>query len=217
MKSVLVILSALLLTLPARADEFAPTFWSEGLHLLAGGGVNSALYTSTQDREDGGMGLNFKTDLLYVLHPDWALEWSANVKFNRIRSYLLWDTLLTVGVRTQLPAVLPDSWGAPYARVFVGRAPTVLFLNGETNERISDPSVSRIHFDGPVAGLGVGVKKKNREGRVWFTELSFSAQSLEQEEDVRMEGEVPLVVASRSSRDNANIYSFFWTFGILAF
>ncbi|MEN0057211.1 MAG: hypothetical protein AAGB31_00115 [Bdellovibrio sp.] len=207
----------LLISPLAQAEDFEPSSWAEGLHLFAGGGLNSSVYLSTKEREDAGVGLNLKTDLLYVFHPEWAVEWSANVKFNRVRGYLLWDTLLTMGVRTQLPILSSESLGSSYARLFVGRAPTVLFLNGDTPDMISDPSVSRIHFDGPVAGLGWGVLNKTTRGQVWFTELTFTVQSLEQENDVRMEGDVPVVVSSNSITDNSNIYSLLWTIGILAF
>lgn len=214
MKKILVILF-LFFSASAQAEDFEPTYWSEGLHLFAGGGINSSVYNSNEDRDDGGLGLNLKTDLFYVLDPEWALEWSANVKFNRVRSYLLWDTLLTVGVRRQIPVSILNS--APYSRIFLGRAPTVLFLEGDTSIRSSEPGVSRIHFDGPVAGLGFGVLKKSPAGQVWFSEISVTVQKLEQSEDVRMDGEVPVVVSSNRLDNDATIYSVSWTVGVLAF
>ncbi|WP_347359174.1 hypothetical protein [Bdellovibrio sp.] len=217
-KGILLCISLLFISFSAPAAKpFEPDHWSKGLHLLAGGGVNSSVYSASEERVDGGLGLNIKTDLLYVLDSNWALEWSANVKFNQVRSYLLWDTLLTLGVRRQVPRISPWDLGAPYARFFIGRAPTVLFLNGGQVDQISDPNVSRLHFDGPVAGFGWGALKKNTKGQIWFTELSFSIQALEQEEGVRMDGDVPVVVASTKMDDNSNIYSFTWTIGILAF
>lgn len=211
----LFVLLLLLFSVAAEADDFEPTYWSEGLHLFAGGGLNSSVYQSTEERDEGGLGLNLKTDLFYVLDPEWALEWSANVKFNRVRSYLLWDTLLTVGVRRQIPLSFIDA--ASYGRLFLGRAPTVLFLEGDTSVRSSEPGVSRIHFDGPVAGLGFGVLKKNQQGHVWFSEISVTVQKLEQSEDVRMDGEVPVVVSSSRLDNDATIYSLSWTVGVLAF
>lgn len=217
-KSVSVFLLSLVLSFSARAADFETDHWSEGLHLLAGGGLNTAVYSSDDDHVDGGLGVNLKTDLLYVFHPEWAVEWSANVKFHRMEDdFLLWDTLLTVGLRTQLPKFYEEMPGTPYARFFVGRAPTVLFLNGKTPKGVSDPSTSRIHFDGPVAGLGFGVFKKNAQGKVWFTEIAATAQALESEEDVMMDGEVPLVLSRNQVTNNARIYSIAVTFGILAF
>lgn len=208
----------LLSSVPTLATDFETDHWSKGMHLLAGGGFNSALYTSDEDLSDGGVGLNLKTDLLYVLNPQWALEWSASVKFNRMEeNFLLWDTLLTVGVRTQLPKIYPEMSGNPYARFFLGRAPTVLFLNGENPREDSNPNTSRIHFDGPVVGLGWGVLKKNEKGQVWFTEIAATAQSLENEEDVMMDGEVPLVLSRSQVKNNGRIYSIAITIGILAF
>ena len=215
MKKLLVLL-ILVFSVSAQADEdFEPTYWSEGLHLFAGGGVNSSVYKSNEERDDGGLGLNLKTDLFYVLNPEWAVEWSASVKFNRVRSYLLWDTLLTLGVRRQIPVSFMDA--APYGRLFVGKAPTVLFLEGDNSIRSSEPGVSRIHFDGPVAGLGFGILKKNPAGQVWFSEIAVTVQKLEQSEDVRMEGEVPVVISSSRLDNNATIYSLSWTVGVLAF
>ncbi|AFY02063.1 hypothetical protein [Bdellovibrio bacteriovorus] len=217
-ESLSVFLLSMLLSVSALATDFETDNWSDGLHLLAGGGFNSALYTSDDDHSDGGVGVNLKTDLLYVFHPEWAVEWSASVKFNRMEdSFLLWDTLLTMGIRTQLPKIYPEMEGTPYARLFVGRAPTVLFLNGETPKGVSDPSTSRIHFDGPVVGLGWGILKKNSKGQVWFTEIAATAQTLESEEDVMMDGEVPLVLSRNQVTNNARIYSIAVTFGILAF
>ncbi|KYG67911.1 hypothetical protein AZI87_01140 [Bdellovibrio bacteriovorus] len=212
-----IFLFTILFSAPSFADEFTPSYWSEGIHLLAGGGLNSSVYISKHERDDAGLGLNLKTDLLYVFHPQWAVEWSANVKFNRVRSYLVWDTLFTLGLRAQIPDLETPEWGTPYARLFIGRAPTVIFLNGDTPSNVSDPSVSRIHLDGPVAGIGWGLLNKTQKGQVWFSEISFTIQSLEQEDDVRMDGDVPVVVSSSSRTDNSNIYSLSWTVGILAF
>lgn len=200
------------------ANDFDPYHWEPGLHLFAGGGVNTAVYSNSKDTYDGGLGLNLKTDLVYFLNSDWAVEWSSSVKFNRVDQYLVWDTLFTVGLRTTLPSLTHYEYGQPYGRIFIGRAPTVLFLNGE--DLPTDPSkkdVSRIQFDGPVGGLAVGTFHTTEKGLVWFTEIGASVQSLEQESDIKMDGDVPVVISTNSVSDHTTIYSLYLTIGVLAF
>lgn len=222
MKSIITVIVTLLVNLSAQAaDDYSPSDWGSGLHLFAGGGVNSSFYTSKDRDVDGGIGLNLKTDLTYSLNSDWALELSGNVKFNRVDGYLVWDTPLTVGIRTRLPIIALWDIGSPYGRVFAGRAPSVLFLNGgeapKPNPNVQDSNISRIHFDGPIGGFGLGTLNKSKTGQIWFVEVSGSVQSLEQEEDVKMEGEIPVVVSSQSVDDHSTIYSVSLTVGVLAF
>ncbi|MNK94839.1 hypothetical protein D3C87_1150550 [compost metagenome] len=214
------IFSLLLLFLSplAQADEFYPYHWTPGLHLFAGGGINTAVYSNQQDTYDGGVGLNLKTDLVYFLNENWAIEAGSSIKFNRVSGYLLWDTLFTVGVRTTLPSLLNYEYGQPYGRIFVGRAPTVMFLNGNDSPTgTEDKDVSRIQFDGPVGGLAIGTFHTTESGLVWFTELGGSIQSLEQESAIKMDGEVPVVVSNKGVSDHTTILSLYLTVGILAF
>jgi len=200
------------------ADEFYPYHWTPGLHLFAGGGVNTAAYSNQQNTFDGGVGLNLKTDLVYFLNENWAIEAGSSIKFNRVEGYLLWDTLFTVGLRTTLPSLLNYEFGQPYGRIFIGRAPTVMFLNGNESPTGTDnKDVSRIQFDGPVAGLAVGTFHTTENGLVWFTELGGSIQSLEQESEIKMEGEVPVVISNKSVSDHTTILSLYLTIGVLAF
>jgi hypothetical protein len=213
------ILFLVLLSSPwAHADEFYPYHWTPGLHLFAGGGINTAVYSNQEDTYDGGVGLNLKTDLVYFLNESWAVEAGSSIKFNRVSGYLFWDTLFTVGLRTTLPSLLNYEFGQPYGRIFVGRAPTVMFLNGnESPNGTENKDVSRIQFDGPVAGLALGTFHTTENGLVWFTELGGSFQSLEQESEIKMDGEVPVVISSKSVSDHTTIFSLYLTIGILAF
>ena len=202
----------------SQADEFYPYHWTPGLHLFAGGGVNTAVYSNQQNTFDGGVGLNLKTDLVYFLNENWAVEVGSSIKFNRVSGYLLWDTLFTVGLRTTLPSLLNYEFGQPYGRIFIGRAPTVMFLNGnEAPSGTDNKDVSRIQFDGPVGGLAIGTFHTTENGLVWFTELGGSIQSLEQESEIKMDGEVPVVVSSKSVSDHTTILSLYLTIGVLAF
>jgi hypothetical protein len=202
----------------AQAEEFYPYHWTPGLHLFAGGGINTAAYTNQENTFDGGVGLNLKTDLVYFLNESWAIEAGSSIKFNRVEGYLIWDTLFTVGLRTTLPSLLNYEFGQPYGRIFIGRAPTVIFLNGnESPTGTNNKDVSRIQFDGPVAGMALGTFHTTDSGLVWFTELGGSVQSLEQESEIKMDGEVPVVISSQSVGEHTTILSFYLTVGVLAF
>lgn len=202
----------------SQAEDFYPYHWTPGLHLFAGGGINTAVYSNQQDTYDGGVGLNLKTDLVYFLNENWAVEAGSSIKFNRVSGYLLWDTLFTVGIRTTLPSLLNYEYGQPYGRAFIGRAPTVMFLNGnESPNGNENKDVSRIQFDGPVGGLAIGTFHTTETGLVWFTEFGGSIQSLEQESAIKMDGEVPVVVSSKGVSDHTTILSLYLTIGILAF
>jgi hypothetical protein len=202
----------------AQAEEFYPYHWTPGLHLFAGGGINTAAYTNQENTFDGGVGLNLKTDLVYFLNESWAIEAGSSIKFNRVEGYLIWDTLFTVGLRTTLPSLLNYEFGQPYGRIFIGRAPTVIFLNGnESPTGTNNKDVSRIQFDGPVAGMALGTFHTTESGVVWFTELGGSVQSLEQESEIKMDGEVPVVISSQSVGEHTTILSFYLTVGVLAF
>lgn len=200
------------------ANAFDPYHWEPGLHLFAGGGINSSVYSNSEDTYDGGIGLNLKTDLVYFLNSDWAIEASSSIKFNRVDPILIWDTLFTIGLRTTLPSLTYYEFGQPYGRIFVGRAPTVVFLNGNMSpSQPENKDISRIQFDGPVAGLAVGSLHETEKGMIWFVELGVSLQSLEQESSIKMDGDVPVVISNNSVTNHTTIYSSYLTFGVMAF
>ena len=153
---------------PAHAETSA---WPEpGLHLLAGAGLNSSVYSSDEDRVDGGVGINFGTDVSYFINDKWAFDWSSNVSFNHVNSYLIWNTQLTLGLRYRFDTeYFPGR--VTYARLFMGRAPTVLFLNGDAPKEYDQAGLSRIQFEGPVGGVAWGLMKKAKSGRDYFFEI----------------------------------------------
>lgn len=209
--------------LKIASPDFEPGHWSDGLHLLAGVGLNVSSYHSKEENIDGGLGSNLKTDLLYVLNPGLALEWGANVSFHRVQGVLIWDTPLTLGLRFRIPQFLKSDRSA-YMRVFTGASPTVVFLNGDTRQleqvsRYANDSnrIDRLHFNGPVAGIGIGSMKKNSRRQTWYSEFTFTAKWVEQEERISMEGEVPVVVSSSRVDRNTVILTLYWTIGLLAF
>lgn len=187
--------------------KFRPDYWSKGLHLAAGGGLNLVYYDSNQVYNDIGAGINFKTDLGYYFTNRFAVEWSSNVKFNRVDGYQIWDTLITFGLRYRIKEY--------YVRGFFGKAPTVIFFDGKNPDDFKDSSASRLQYDGPVYGLAVGKMYKKESGLIWFLEFSSTLQRLEEREAIRMDGQVPEVVGRE--RDPSSVLSFYAMIGVLIF
>ena len=208
MKALLIIF-VLISTSYAKEDEykFRPDYWSKGLHLIAGGGVNGTYYDSNESYGNYGYGLNGKTDLGYYFTNRFAVEWSSNVKFNKINEYLVWDTLITFGLRYRIKEY--------YIRGFGGKAPTVIFFQGNPPNEYKNSSASRLQYDGPVYGLAVGKMYENRNGLVWFLETSATFQELNDRQAIKMNGQTPVVVSRE--RDASRLYSLYFMIGLLVF
>ncbi len=187
--------------------KFRPDYWSTGLHLFFGGGLNGVHYNSDDNITEIGYGINFKTDLGYYFTNRFAVEWSSNVKFNRVDNYLIWDTLMTFGIRYRMKEY--------YLRGFVGRAPTVVFFDGHPPEEFDDSRIERAQFNGPVYGLGVGKLFKAEKGYIWFLETALSLQNLKHREGIRMNGEVPEVIST--DKDDATVTSLYFMIGVMLF
>lgn len=195
------------LALAKEEHKFRPDYWSKGLHLMVGGGINTSHFYSDDNYDEIGYGINFKTDLGYYFTNRFAIEWSSNVKFNKVERSLIWDTLMTFGLRYRIKEY--------YVRGFLGRAPTVVFFNGDVPPEYENTKASRVQFTGPVYGLGVGKMFKNRRGLIWFVEGAGSFQNLQEREGIYMKGEVPVVVKKDS--DNSVITSLYLMAGVLFF
>lgn len=188
-------------------EEFLTDDWSEGLHIFVGAGINSSNYHSNTRRNSLGLGINFKTDVGWYFNHDWALESSASVKFNRLNGDLVWDTLLTLGLRYRIEDY--------YFRAFAGAGVLVIVL-GE-NQPVVDKNTRRLHMDGPALGLGFGKTKKTEAGKVWFIELNSTAQQIKHRDDVAIDGQYPIAISSQAVNDNSTIYSLQFTMGVLLF
>lgn len=186
---------------------FRPDYWSRGLHLAAGGGINAVHFTSDDQFDEIGYGINFKTDLGYYFTHNFAIEWSSNVKFNQVDGYQVWDTLITGGIRYR--------FNEYYVRGFYGKSPTVIFFNGRVPDEYKGTKASRLQFDGPVYGLAFGKFFKKDNGLIWFLEYSASFQKLEEREAIHMDGQVPEVVGR--SKDSSTITTLYLMIGILIF
>lgn len=189
--------------------------WSGQLHIFAGAGFNLSSFRSSAESRDLGVGLNFKTDVGWYFNDQWAMETSASVKFNRVDNDLIWDTLMTVGVRYHFRNFLGQPYGY-YSRAFIGSAPTVVFLD-ESDALAKSDEISRIHFEGPVVGLGFGKMYLDRKnGPILFIEGNASYQKIQHRDDIRMDGETPITVSSYPVEDS-NIYSIYLVVGMLLF
>ena len=188
-------------------EEFLTDDWSEGLHIFAGVGFNSSHYHSNTRRDYLGIGNNFKTDVGWYFSHDWAIESSASVKFNHLNGDLIWDTLLTLGLRYRIEDY--------YYRAFAGAGVLVVVI-GE-NEPSARQDTTRLHMDGPAVGMGFGKIHRTENGKVWFIELNGTAQWIKHRDSVIVDGETPIAISSESVNDNSTIYSLQATVGIMLF
>lgn len=207
MKTLLVVLILFSQLATAEEHKFRPDYWSKGLHLMVGGGVNASHFYSDDNYDEIGYGINFKTDLGYYFTNRFAIEWSSNVKFNKVESSLIWDTLMTVGLRYRIKEY--------YVRSFIGRAPTVVFFNGDVPPEYQGTKASRVQYTGRVYGLGVGKMYKTEKGLIWFIEGASSFQKLKERQGIYMDGEVPVTV--KNDNDDSVITSLYLMAGVLFF
>lgn len=210
-KIILIFLFIFPLSLQAQlldtGEEFLTDDWSEGLHIFAGVGVHSSNFRSDSRKNYLGLGHNFKTDVGWYFNHDWAIETSASVKFNKLDSDLIWDTLLTLGVRYRLED--------HYFRGFAGAGVLVIVL-GE-DEPTTRQDTARLHMDGPALGMGFGRIRRTEKGKVWFTELNGTVQWIKHRDDVIVDGETPIAISSKPVNDNSVIYSLQASVGIMLF
>lgn len=190
--------------------EFLPDSWSQGLHIFAGAGINTSSYKSTEQDVDFALGLNLKSDVGWYFNDRWAIESSASVKFNKIESDLIWDTLLTMGVRYR------TNKRGNYARLFVGTSQTVLYPSG-SRPSIESGSASRYYFMGEAIGASVGRLYRSKNENTWFVEFSVTMQAIKSRKGVELDGEAPIVVSSTNMANNSTIHSIYVTTGILLF
>jgi hypothetical protein len=192
---------------PHDQNKFSPDQWTSGLHLAAGGGVNITHFDSNDRYDEVGYGLNFKTDLGYYFTHNFAVEWSSNIKFNKVNQLLIWDTLITGGLRYRIKEY--------YVRGFYGKAPTVVYFNHHPPEEFENSKASRLQFDGPVYGVAWGKMFKKDNGLIWFLESSVTYQRLQEREAIHMDGEVPEVISREN--DPSTVLSLYFMIGALIF
>ncbi|MFN3455620.1 MAG: hypothetical protein ACK41T_11735, partial [Pseudobdellovibrio sp.] len=97
---------------------------------------------------------------------------------------------------------------------FIGSSSTVVFPNGSRPE---NSEASRYHFESTVLGGGIGRIMRSESDLIWFVETSFSVQYMKYQNDVVLDGEVPIVISRSTLADDSKLYSLYLTAGILLF
>ncbi len=211
---ILMFVSQALAELEAR--DLSPGDWTQGIHLLAGGGVNTSVYSSDSARHESELGLNLTTHLGYYMNHSWAAEFGSSVGFSRIEGVLLWNTFLTLGARVRLPEIEFFPGSDCYMRLFFGRAATVLFPTSDAALPLNR-DVDRIQFDGGVGGMSVGAFRKLENGQMMFVELTATLENLEKSTGVRDHEEVPAAVFEVDIEDHSRIFEISLAIGLQAF
>lgn len=216
------LLFAALLIVPhnARSEEtddlggFTAIKWMEGMHLTAGLGLNTSYIQNDFVTEDIGLGLNIHTDLGYYFADAYALEVSTSVHLNRVKNVLIWDTLMTGGVRFRLPAWAGPSFSAPFFRLMAGRGPSVFIFKGKKPAEF-DHGGDRTQVEGDVYGLAYGFFQNSRDGKVWWLQLQSTAHLYSKLEAVKEVGSVAEVVHSEDIKDNTAMFSLSISLGVV--
>lgn len=201
------LLTSVILIFTQTVLAFSPEQWSPGLHLLTGAGLNTSTYKTQTESIYLGWGSNLLANAGWYFNDQWAAETSAYVKFNKLKSNLIWNTLLTLGVRYRISDY--------YVRGFGGVGLLVVSVNDE--QPFSNTRASRLHMEGPVAGLGFGRLYKNTNNFIWFWETSGTIQTIRHRDEVIMDGEVSISVANGRVTKDPTIHSLHLTVGVLLF
>lgn len=215
---------ALLMLLTANAAEiqlkakpgFTPLRWTKGLHLIAGGGVNFSSYVSNDRTTYVGPGVGFKSEIGYYLSDNFAIELGSAVSFNRIDSFILWDSTFTLGARVRIP--MPpgaNGEGAPYARAFLGWGPAVAFENRWP--RYFDLDSDRAQLEGPAWGMGFGYFLKGAGSLIWFAEITATAHIFRKVQLVKEGDTLSEVLVDLPLSNNSWLASLRFSVGIVAF
>ena len=201
--------------LEGGSGVFEPGHWTEGVHLLTGLGVNTAVFNSDSAHIVLGLGSNFKADVGYYLNDHLAVEIGSAVKFNRSDDYLIWDTLFTLGIRYRFHSFLFNNPGT-FVRLFAGESPTVIFL-GDSNNPLKAIGASRAQINGPLAGFGGGYFFKTESGINWFIEWDAAYQWLRFEDAIVDRNDVPIVLQSNEVGGNPKIFTIALNLGLVLF
>jgi hypothetical protein len=185
-----------------RSVAFEPGHWSEGVHLLTGVGVNSAVFNSDTSHINFGLGLNFKADVGYLVS-------------DRSDDFLIWDTLFTLGVRYRFHSLLFNTPGT-FIRAFIGESPTVIYP-GDPKNPIRAIGASRAQINGPLVGVGGGYFFKTNGGTNWFIEWDAAYQWLRFQDSVVDRNDVPIVLRSNEVGGNPKILTIALNLGLVLF
>jgi hypothetical protein len=195
------------------ARAFSPEYWTEGIHLTAGVGLATSVYTSRTQPAHSGAGPNVRTELGWYIYNGMAIELSSAVNYIRVkRSLALWDTQFALGIRTRIGRFFSIGNGEPYLRLFWGWGPAVALF--------STPQVhgsDRYHLHGPLYGAGFGQAYRTDSGRVFFVELGVVTHAFRSVDGVREAGLLPETRFRSAVTDGSRIYNAHLSIGMLAF
>lgn len=189
--------------------------WTEGVHLIAGLGLNFSSYTSDTRSETMGFGSNFRSDVGYYLENGLGLELSGSVMFNRVPTGLIWNSAFMLGVRFAVPSIIEFENVVPYMRVFAGRTVGVINFDGQAEAPYD--TANRIQLEGRVFGLGMGHFQRGESGRVWYVELTVERHEHRKLQAIVDVNGVPTVVGQSSELHQSALYALCLTFGVIAF
>ena len=199
----------------ASLDESPNVVWKEGLQLTAGLGVNFSSFSSAETDQALGGGLALHSSVTYYLSNWFGLDLGMNVAFNRFDKNIIWSTHGSLGVRTKIPSIFPNPERNSYAKVFVGRGPSVIIFNGEKPEQVeAGESVDRVQFEGAFYGVSLGMMELSKSRRPWFAELSFILQSFDQLYLVDEVDEVAEIAETLNLDEKSLFYSISLVFGV---
>lgn len=204
------------------AKESYEKDWQDGIHIIAGLGLNAAQYVWGSETASAGVGTNLRTDITYFLKNGTALELSGSVMFNNLDRTTLWSTTFSTGVRFGIPyelKVFKDNL-APYARLMIGRTTNVAIFDGKPSKqfRIFDEyDANRVQSEGSMLGAGIGAFEKSKSGRIWYTELTFEYHRMEKFEVIEDDNGVQVVVDERIFKRHPELYALCLTFGLMVF
>jgi hypothetical protein len=213
-----------LLAAHAHAEEsstsdpyaFSGGQWTQGLHLMAGLGANTAYFEAPGVNKEAGIGLNIETNVSYSFLNDFALELSTNVMFNRVKRLLIWNTLGTVGIRFRLPSDLAPSQSYPYMRLAAGRGPTVFIFKGQKPDSL-EVGGDRTQVEGDIVSVAYGFFQNARDGMTWFLEFGATVNSYRKIEAIKDRKDVPEVQYSANVSNDSAMYALTLTFGVVVF
>jgi hypothetical protein len=207
----------------AKAQEvleettFTAKHWTQGLHMSAGLGMNLGYFDTDLVRENVGAGLNIHTDLGYYFGNLAAVEVAGDVMLTQLSSSMIWDTMMTFGLRTRLPEWAGPEKSSPYLRLMGGRGPSVYMFKGKKPARYDIGGGERTQIEGDVFGIAYGLFQDGREGTTWYMQLQYLTHIYRRVEVIDEVNGVPEAIISGPLNDGEAMHSLSLTFGVLLF
>ena len=198
-----------------EATDYKSIDWTEGVHLIAGLGLNFSSYTTDTRKETVGFGSNFRSDVGYYLENGLGVELSGSVMFNRVPTGLIWNSAFMLGVRFAVPSIIEFENVVPYMRVFVGRTVGVVNFDGPATAPYD--TANRIQLEGQVYGFGLGHFQRGESGRVWYVELTLERHEHRKLQAITDINGVPTVVGQSDDLHQSALHALCLTFGVIAF